>query len=402
MTIEDRIKKISRLKDAPPFCWLICFEKRPLQGIPPGGSGPHLMAFYTEVSANAFMAGRGKYYPNEPLSAIKINSAESLKGLLSEPCSDPRYAEPPCGLVIDFNYATGKARRVISPSGADKIEASEIAQAFLAPPIPVSRQKISWNTSTKMIAGIVGGIAGIIILVFAGVGVFTGMETGKIPAFSFLSTPTLTPTPTQTPTPIPTSTPTAQPWQIHYTDSFVNNKWGWPELQNDSSGGCGTEAIAIENFSLVWKIDVTDGCVWWQYPSFTQMKDFDYSLDVEQMTGSSNGDMGLIYSAAGDYSYSLLFRVDPFNQTFVVDSLQTDWKTIIDWKYSSAIHSSGVNRLRMVAKDNEFTFYVNDVEVGSTFDSTITSGVIGITLGTYNTGDSLSVSFDNLDLYTNR
>jgi hypothetical protein len=237
--------------------------------------------------------------------------------------------------------------------------------------------------------------------VLVGVGVVSGMKSGKIPAFAFLNTPTLTPTPTQTPTPLPTFTPTAQPWQIHYTDSFVTNQWGWPEFQNDVFEGCGTEDMYIENFNLVWKIDTTDSCTWSQYPSFGQMKDFDYSMDVEQITGSGNGDMGLAFGST-DFSYQLFFRIDPFNQTFVVESLQTDWKPIINWTYSSAIHTAGVNRLRMVVHDHRFNFFVNGTDVGSTLDSTIYSGIIGVSMGTYNAGDSVSASFDNLELYTNR
>ena len=86
----------------------------------------------------------------------------------------------------------------------------------------------------------------------------------------------------------------------------------------------------------------------------------------------------------------------------MVESLQTDWKVIIDWTYNSAIKGSGVNRLRMVKQDSHFTFYVNDVEVGSIDDPTISSGIIGASLGAYNVGETVSIAFDNLELFTNR
>jgi hypothetical protein len=395
MNIEDRIEALSRQKEALPFCWLICFEKRPLQGIPPGGSGPHLMAFSTEARAQAFITSRAKYYRDEPLSTIIVDSAESLKSLLTEPSRDFRYGGPPCGLVLDFDYATDKAKRVISPAVAGKIEASEIAQSFLAPPIPVRNQRAPWDKSTKRIAGIIGGVAGIIILVFAGVGVVSGMRSGKIPAFAFLNTPTLTPTATQTPT------PTAEPWQIHYTDTFETNQWGWPEKIDTIFEGCGTESMYIDNNSLLWKIDANSDCTWSEYPSFAQMKEFDFSLDAEQLPNSSNGDNGLAF-ASTDFSYQLFFKVDSYNSTFVVESLQSDWKPIIPWTHSSAINGSGVNRLRMIKQDNHFTFYINGVEVGNANDSTISSGIIGVSMGAYNPGESVSNSFDNLELYTNR
>jgi hypothetical protein len=124
-------------------------------------------------------------------------------------------------------------------------------------------------------------------------------------------------------------------------------------------------------------------------------------LDAKQVPNSSNGDNGLAFSST-DFSYQLYFRVDSYNSTFVVESLQSDWKTIIPWTHSSAINGTGVNRLRMLKKDNIFTFYVNGVEVGSANISAISSGIIGVSMGAYNAGDSVSNSFDNLELFTNR
>ena len=198
MNIEDRIAALSQRRDASPFCWLICFEKRPLQGIPPGGSGAHLMAFSSEMAAHAFISGRRKYYGSEPLSAIKIDSAESLKALLEEPSLDPRYAPPPCGLAIDFDYSSGNTRRVLSASQASGMSVAEIAAAFqAAPPIPGALPptipqlgKGGWSTTTKRIAMGIGGLAIVAILFFGIRAVYGGMKSGKIPAFGLLNTPT--------------------------------------------------------------------------------------------------------------------------------------------------------------------------------------------------------------------
>jgi len=401
MTIEDRIQDFSQLKNVPPFCWLICFEERPLQGIPPGGNGPHLLAFSTEANAQAFLSGREKYFGNEPLSVIKIDSADSLKSLLGEPCRDPRYAAPPCGLVFDFDYSTGKAKQVISPAKASKSAASEIAQSFLAPPIPEHSQRAPRDKSAKRTAGIIGGVAGIIILVFVGVGVIRGMKSGKIPAFAFLNTPTLTPTATQTPTPLPTFTPTQQPWQVHFTDDFSSNKYNWPLLDNAVSEGCGTENSYFENNAWIWKVEATGGCVFWRNNGLIAVKDFDVSINVEQLPNSSNGDYGLTIFTL-DNSYTLNLTVDPSNSTFTIDTNDTGWKTLIDWTYSSAIHRTGSNRLRIVAQNQTYMFFINGEQMGSTADTVIKSGYVGFNLGTHTAGDSVTMSFDNFELFTNR
>jgi hypothetical protein len=409
MNIEDRIAALSQRRDASPFCWLICFEKRPLQGIPPGGSGAHLMAFSSETAAQAFIPGRRKYYGSEPLSAIKIDNSESLKALLEEPSLDARYAPPPCGVVIDFDYRTGNARQVLSATQARGMSAAEVANAFQAaatipgilPPTIPQRGKGGWSTTTKRIAMGIGGLAIVAILFFGIRAVYGGMKSGKIPAFGFLNTPTMTATATRIPTATPTVTPTEKPWEIHYTDAFVTNQWGWPQKVDQLFEGCGTESMYIDNASLFWKVVANSDCTWSEYPSFAQMKEFDLSMDMEQLPDSNNADMGLAF-ASSDFSYQLFFQIDPSNSTFMVESLQTDWKVIIDWKYTSAIKGSGVNRLRMVKQESHFTFYVNDVEVGSINDPTISSGIIGASLGAYNVGETVSIAFDNLELFTNR
>ncbi len=68
MGVEDQIIAMRKLQLKNPFGWLICYENRPLQGIPPKGDGPHLLFFSEETKAQAFMEGRKKYFGEEPLS----------------------------------------------------------------------------------------------------------------------------------------------------------------------------------------------------------------------------------------------------------------------------------------------------------------------------------------------
>ena len=58
MYIEDQINAMHQHKTETPFGWLICFEDRPLQGIPPKGDGPHMLFFSEESKAQAFIAAR--------------------------------------------------------------------------------------------------------------------------------------------------------------------------------------------------------------------------------------------------------------------------------------------------------------------------------------------------------
>lgn len=107
--------------------WLVYFEQRPLQAIPPDGAGPHLLLFTSESKARAFIGGRAHYYGSEPLSIRPLDSVETLKQLVDSAFDDPRCAAPPYGIVLDFDYATGLAPRVLSPANASRLQASELA-----------------------------------------------------------------------------------------------------------------------------------------------------------------------------------------------------------------------------------------------------------------------------------
>lgn len=134
--VEDLIDALSGQPFAAPVCWLICYENRPLQGTPPGGSGPHLMIFHLLAAAETFIRERRRYYAPEPLNIVAVNSAETLRELALTPAQDERYNAPPCGLVLDFDYAAGKARRVLTPQQTAPLDAAGLAQSLGLPSEP--------------------------------------------------------------------------------------------------------------------------------------------------------------------------------------------------------------------------------------------------------------------------
>ena len=85
MYIEDQIIALRQQEMENPFGWLVCFEARPLQAIPPKRNGPHIMFFSEEKKAQAFIADRQRFFGAEPLSAISVDSPDTLKLLALNP-----------------------------------------------------------------------------------------------------------------------------------------------------------------------------------------------------------------------------------------------------------------------------------------------------------------------------
>jgi len=115
---------------------------------------------------------------------------------------------------------------------------------------------------------------------------------------------------------------------------------------------------------------------------------------------------------ATDNGYGILFRVDNKDEAFYIFKVSSDGYVFIglctdscaeekplvnqDWFSSPAVRQGlGVtNTLRVVAAGQEFTFYVNDEEVGRVSDDTLAHGDIGLISETFTPG-GLRVAFDN-------
>ena len=399
MTIEARIAALCQQNFDKPFCWLICFEDRPLQGIPPGGNGPHLLVFTSAVKAHDFIKGRQKFYGKETLSILALDSAETLKELSVGTVKDARYAAPPCGVVIDFQYPSGRSNQVLTPAQVKDISTDALTnhiQISSIPPLPGKRKvKFAWNRRSKAIAIGISSVAALLIVFFILRGVFLGMKSGKIKPLAFMNTPTLTPTIT------PTATATQKPWEVHFLDDFSSNKFGWWLVENEVQEDCGIENRYLESNALVWTIEALDGCIWQQSPELSPVPNFDAFIDVERFPGSPQGDMGLIFNTP-DYSHTVYFLIDDIERTFSVFSLQGDWTTLVDWKSSTAIHTNSENRLGIQARGSKYTFIINGEKVASVTISGFSRHVIGVGMGLERSGDILTIRYRNYEVNTYR
>ena len=111
--------------------------------------------------------------------------------------------------------------------------------------------------------------------------------------------------------------------------------------------------------------------------------------------------------------YGIVFRLRPDTKAFYVLEINSqgyyrfvraigsnplDWVVLIDWTYSAAINNGygQTNTFLIVAKGNQFYFYVNKQLLVTTFtDDAYTSGFIGFLVGGDSTGGTEAV-FSNV------
>jgi hypothetical protein len=116
-----------------------------------------------------------------------------------------------------------------------------------------------------------------------------------------------------------------------------------------------------------------------------------------------------------DNGYGMLFRIDDRSNSFYAFQVSSDgyiWiaycgdgcleeRPLVQngWFASTAVNQglNATNRLRVHADGSNFTFYVNDQEVGRATDNAIARGDIGLAVETFGEG-GVRIAFDNFSV----
>lgn len=106
------------------------------------------------------------------------------------------------------------------------------------------------------------------------------------------------------------------------------------------------------------------------------------------------------------YSYGVAFRLDDDGNVYVFEVgndrlyavllYDNEWKKLKDWSSSSAIKPGETNRLIISAKGSTLTFFVNDVQLTTLEDDTISTGQIALVVDMAEGEKSATVEFDDL------
>ena len=126
-TTEDLIRTCSDDPGPAPF-HVACFNGRPLQVIPPGSSGAHIMLFTDLNLAEAFTSERARIYPDESAGLSPVAAISDVLRLTRAKSTDPNYIGPPCGLVLDFSYTGRSGALTLAPAEMSKMNAAKLAR----------------------------------------------------------------------------------------------------------------------------------------------------------------------------------------------------------------------------------------------------------------------------------
>jgi hypothetical protein len=220
------------------------------------------------------------------------------------------------------------------------------------------------------------------------------------------STPTALPSPSSTPTktatpkpPTATPIPTAEAitlGNILFQDTLAGNSNKWSESTREENfffqDGKSHITLLTTNASGYTKSEVYNNPG--QRP---RIRDFVLEVEAALAEGSDANSYGVSFRQTDEAFY---FFETSGNGSFRFRKSEDKWTTLIDWTPHPAILTGKrSNALRVVAKGNAFTFYVNGTKVGSFSDSSFPDGTFGIVVSNTGAGGMAHAAFDNLTVW---
>ena len=394
MLSEEIISSQRQIAQKRPVCWLVCYKDRPLQGIPPNSDGPHLLVYSTQWKARSFLKARRKYFEEEPLSIVGIDTIDILKDLVLTPARDPDYSPPPSGVVIDFEYSLKKPYTVISPEDAREIDARKLAHA-LHKKYPLEKTDIPGTTGPAIksrrwitiAAGSLAGMLGIVCCIAIGALAWTNLK--QVPAIAGLDAtqiPSTTPAASSTSKPVTLSTKlptlTPEPGFLAYApegdevilqESFDNNDNLWKSYYPGKVAAVTEGHIRVVSYETGYvNTAVCSGCG-------DYVDNFYFQADLA-LNKFKNISYGLVFCTSENNNY-YVYLINHNSFKYSLFKLKDDeWITLIDTTLSDRINGYPHNNtLSVYFEQGYMELFINGFKVDTYNDTeSLRGGWIGL------------------------
>lgn len=188
------------------------------------------------------------------------------------------------------------------------------------------------------------------------------------------------------PTPEPERHPIAPPensGEVLFSDDFSNPPGLWGTTDGISFEGDAIKLHVVDINNYLW---TTIG---------NEFDDFDFQVMGQKLGGPDDNSFGAIFrfqNAENFYTFEI--SSDGF---FVVNKFENGtWIPLTEWQSSPVIHTGfDTNTIGVEGLGNQYTFFVNGVQVESLVDDTFAGGSIGLIASSYSEPDVL-VAFDDV------
>ena len=188
----------------------------------------------------------------------------------------------------------------------------------------------------------------------------------------------------------------AKNWPLGLYETFDDNERDWAEGEGDDPRYANIQ-WTLEGGKYQWNVKAYDGFVWWVIPSMEKVADFYLATTAQQMNNPEYGEYGVIFRRTEDGDY-YLFEVNEQGNFAVYIYYVETWERLIDWQFTPELNVGGENHLAVLARGEEFSFFINDRFVGEIKDDRLEIGEAGILIGLSNPEEEAIWNFDGFEL----
>jgi pSer/pThr/pTyr-binding forkhead associated (FHA) protein len=189
-------------------------------------------------------------------------------------------------------------------------------------------------------------------------------------------------------------------WTVVIEDSFDTNDNQW-DTGDVGEPGNATGTLQIADGKYHWDVQAQRDFATVARKSHAPDGDFYASVDVQQVSGPATCGYGLLLrdTDIGLYQFALADH-DQRLSIFAWKESQGTARDLINSPGNEAIHPGEANRLSVIAEGTHYQFFVNDQPVGDVTDADWTTGHVTLFVQLCQTGDSVILGFDNMELRT--
>jgi serine/threonine-protein kinase len=186
-------------------------------------------------------------------------------------------------------------------------------------------------------------------------------------------------------------------WSILLCDSFDANENNWYTGEFDGDLIAGTKLIADGKYR--WDVTVHENAIWRSLADIPLEGDFYITVEARRVGGVENGQYGLMFRSIDSDNYAM-FKIEDSRRFKFSLRHEGEWNTVIDWTETTAVRPGENNRITVIVRGDQYTFYVNDQYVAESTDDRLSGGTAGMMVELVSEGDTAVFEFDNLEIRT--
>jgi hypothetical protein len=183
-------------------------------------------------------------------------------------------------------------------------------------------------------------------------------------------------------------------WQVSFSENFENNSGQWPvNVQEDADAKINYEFAdgkylwdAKANKPLMKSVDLPN----------TSCRDFDFSAETRQVTGTMNADYGLVFRKDSNENF-YYFATNQLMRYRLRRFYNGEWTDLIRWAVSPAVQIEKIKRLEVFAEGDHIILFINNQFVGDVHDDSIPEGACALA-ASLPAADQAVFEFDNIEV----